>query len=1196
MTALGGGNSSTRSNSSRKGSNVSVSSISSRISNLSRRSLNAFSLRSTSSRSSRTEEIVWAAGNHGETASLVTMRQDEALESDPIAELPVGTFIEIIEVGEGRRIKVKAGQFEGWISSKTKMNEQLVHKRDKVTQMAIEDFEIGGQHEVKSIVTVRASEALDSEVRVEVKPGSLVKIVEIGLSNKRRAKIVTDAGVEGWISMATKTGELLIGKVSGTDASKGTTGGLFGNSNSKVKSLLESARCGDLFAINKVVDSRGSIVGRLSGKVDLNCSDIRGKTPLIYASAFGHKHIVEYLLSQSEVHVNAIDDTQKSALHHCAKRTQSQPSAQAKTVSTRLQADIVVLLIRHKAYIEARDHNGCTALMFAVANGDEAVVTTLLSNHANVNVRDFEGHTPLDYATNFGHTGLSKTLRSYGATLGEESENGPVVEGVVVDGFGFSVSAKTQTAPEELPSANASTSTSTADTAAPKRKSVAKRKAKPVGDAPEEEEGAIVDSPKKTKPKGKTKSKAKVKPKDKTLTSGMQEMMEAQDTKQAEQQEIAVEETPKEEVVDEAEQARSRALQMLRNVLETGLSVKELQAAIDGAKQADVASVDIQAAEQALKSLKERAKARDELINAIEVKDVAKLKEAIAKAKKADVCDHEIQQAQGVLKVEEPRVEVRAKLKAAENAGNLDSLKDALTKAIAVKLPEDEVSYYQDLLASAESKEKAQELLNEAQQSRDISALKFAIQQGKQLGINTVDAEAVLADEEPKQKARELLAEACEKCDVEAMQAAIQVAKKAGLGEDDYAEAAELVHREEVKAQLLKQVKDVIEDTRGVDTTSMDALKSAKDNLSQVIKDAKDGGVSETLLADAELRRRRIHNGIEDLKGSIRVFCRVRPLSSDEKNQGDTEVTKTPDGMTIEVDGTPFQFDAVFAPGTQEEVFEECGDLIQSAVDGYNVTMFAYGQTGAGKTFTMYGKPGMEGTAPRTIKEIFRVVEQGQERYTYTVMGSMLELYKNKLVDLLNKGDRKAPELSIKTDKAGTVQVEHLTEQECHSVEDLTELLDRGNEHRTTASTQMNSESSRSHLVFMVKIISVNRETKDQLKGKITLCDLAGSERLKKSKVDLDMQKEAIEINKSLTALGDVIEALTKGGKQQIPYRNHKLTQLMQDSLGGSAKTLMFMNCSPANSNCDETLMSLKYAARAKQIKNEVKKVTGAKE
>jgi len=279
----------------------------------------------------------------------------------------------------------------------------------------------------------------------------------------------------------------------------------------------------------------------------------------------------------------------------------------------------------------------------------------------------------------------------------------------------------------------------------------------------------------------------------------------------------------------------------------------------------------------------------------------------------------------------------------------------------------------------------------------------------------------------------------------------------------------------------------------------------------------------------------------------------------------------------------------VFTPGTQEQIFEDCKDLVQSAVDGYNVTLFAYGQTGAGKTFTMAGVPGQEGVSPRTINEIFRVIEMGKSRFDYTVSGSMLELHRQDLVDLLAKGDTtkktRSKPLQVRSEKSGAVLIDNLIEEECHNAAELARLLERGNEQRSVAATAMNSESSRSHLILIIRIASVNRETGEKLKGKILIVDLAGSERLKKSQTTADMQKESIEINKSLTALGDVIEALTRSQKQ-VPYRNHKLTQLMQDSLGGSAKTLMFVNCSPANSNFDETVMSLKYAARAKKITN----------
>merc|ERR550532_437636 len=142
---------------------------------------------------------------------------------------------------------------------------------------------------------------------------------------------------------------------------------------------------------------------------------------------------------------------------------------------------------------------------------------------------------------------------------------------------------------------------------------------------------------------------------------------------------------------------------------------------------------------------------------------------------------------------------------------------------------------------------------------------------------------------------------------------------------------------------------------------------------------------------------------------------------------------------------------------------------------------------------------------------------------------------------------------------------------------------------RKVMATSMNSESSRSHLIFMVKVVSINKETKERLCGKILIVDLAGSERLSKSQVTGDGAKEAIEINKSLTALGDVIEGLTKNSKQ-IPYRNHKLTELMKDALGGNAKTLMFVNCSPAESNAEETVNALNWAARAKKITKNIKK------
>lgn len=476
---------------------------------------------------------------------------------------------------------------------------------------------------------------------------------------------------------------------------------------------------------------------------------------------------------------------------------------------------------------------------------------------------------------------------------------------------------------------------------------------------------------------------------------------------------------------------------------------------------------------------------------------------------------------------------------------------------------------------------------------KNVSALRFAIEQAKKACVEAAQinsATEVLKIEEPKQKAREGLLDAIEKGTIAALREAIATAKEVKLELHECADAEALLAQEENKVRLLEQVNSCIEEVASVDFTDIEALKKAKAVLSDAINGAKAGGVLEAKLLPAEQRRRKIHNGIEDLKGTIRVFCRVRPLSGKEQKQGDTNVAKMLDPMTLALQqnfaSVNYGFDAVFTPGTQDEVFADCADLVQSAVDGYNVTMFAYGQTGAGKTYTMYGVPGQEGAAPRTIEELFRIIDRDKSRFNYTVMASMMELYRNDLFDLLNKQafttDKKP---NVRLDKSGMVMIEHLIEEPCKNSKDLMSCLARGNDMRHVAATSMNSESSRSHLILIIKIVSVNKETKDLLRGKILLVDLAGSERLKKSEVSGENAKEAIEINKSLTALGDVIESLTKRQKQ-IPYRNHKLTQVMQDSLGGTAKTLMFVNCSPASSNIDETTMSLKYATRAKNVTN----------
>lgn len=350
--------------------------------------------------------------------------------------------------------------------------------------------------------------------------------------------------------------------------------------------------------------------------------------------------------------------------------------------------------------------------------------------------------------------------------------------------------------------------------------------------------------------------------------------------------------------------------------------------------------------------------------------------------------------------------------------------------------------------------------------------------------------------------------------------------------------------------------------------------------------------------------RKKLHNQIEDMKGKIRVFARVRPMNKIEANKDSKIVVSIPDEMTIQVQTKngpkKYNFDNCFGPdSTQEEVFEETCALVQSAIDGFNVCVFAYGQTGSGKTHTIQGDSANPGLTPRIFEELFSVLDS-MDNFEINLQAYMVELYLEELKDLLkDKKNKDPPALEIKEDAHGMVVVDGANHIDLTSLDEANKIFNYGLTNRKTASTNMNATSSRSHLVFSIVIESRNKQTGTKTVGKLSLVDLAGSERISKTGATKDRLKEALAINKSLSALGNVISALgdesNKNKKKHVPYRDNKLTMLMKDSLGGNAKTLMFVNVSPADYNCDETNTSLTYAKRVKSIKNFAVKNTKSK-
>ena len=330
----------------------------------------------------------------------------------------------------------------------------------------------------------------------------------------------------------------------------------------------------------------------------------------------------------------------------------------------------------------------------------------------------------------------------------------------------------------------------------------------------------------------------------------------------------------------------------------------------------------------------------------------------------------------------------------------------------------------------------------------------------------------------------------------------------------------------------------------------------------------------------------------------MRVVVRCRPLTEKEKTSGFKEVVEMKDGkVSVSLtNGTikEFNFDAVYDWNSrQKDLYDNTfKSLVDSVMQGFNGTIFAYGQTGTGKTYTMQGVRNdaeLQGVIPNSFGHIFNYISESTNEQ-YLVRASFLEIYMEEIRDLLSKDQSKRLELKERPDCG--VYVKDLSSFVTKNEKEIQQIMDVGNKNRSVGSTNMNEQSSRSHAIFIITIECSLNDIGDEKKykvGKLNLVDLAGSERQSKTGAEGERLKEANKINLSLSTLGMVISALVEQKKSHIPYRDSKLTRLLQDSLGGNSKTIMVANIGPASYNIDESLTTLRYASNAKKIKNSPK-------
>ncbi|XP_047687548.1 kinesin-like protein KIF19 isoform X2 [Prionailurus viverrinus] len=340
----------------------------------------------------------------------------------------------------------------------------------------------------------------------------------------------------------------------------------------------------------------------------------------------------------------------------------------------------------------------------------------------------------------------------------------------------------------------------------------------------------------------------------------------------------------------------------------------------------------------------------------------------------------------------------------------------------------------------------------------------------------------------------------------------------------------------------------------------------------------------------------------------LMVALRVRPISVAELEEGATLIAhKVDEQMVVLMDPMEdpddilrahrsreksYLFDVAFDfTATQEMVYQATTkSLIEGVISGYNATVFAYGPTGCGKTYTMLGTDREPGIYVRTLNDLFRAIEETSNDMEYEVSMSYLEIYNEMIRDLLNPA---LGYLELREDSKGVIQVAGITEVSTINAKEIMQLLMKGNRQRTQEPTAANQTSSRSHAVLQVAVRQrsrVKNVLQEVRQGRLFMVDLAGSERASQTQNRGQRMKEGAHINRSLLALGNCINALSdKSSNKYINYRDSKLTRLLKDSLGGNSRTVMIAHISPASSAFEESRNTLTYAGRAKNIKTRVK-------